>query len=134
MPKAKFGITGGLLGDIPLVIGGEKDDEVLEIGKDAIIPFASQLSSKRGFAATTQMNQSLWVTGGYSSGKLKSTETIQRDGTIIAGPDLPVAACGHAIVDQHDDTYMLIGGHTDGYEVQGHLCLQCKKWKMDQRP
>ena len=108
MPKAKYGINGGLLGDIPLIIGGYGDDEVLEIGKDAIIPFASQLSSKRFFAATTQRNQALWVTGGYSSEKLKSTELIQRDGTIIAGPDLPVAAYCHAIVDQHEDTYMLI--------------------------
>ena len=111
-------LTKGLLGDIPLVIGGNKDDEVLQIGKDAIIPFASNMNSKRKNAATIQKNQSLWITGGYDSfkGKLKSTELIQRDGTIIAGPDLPVAVRNHAIVDQHDDTYMLIGGFTDdGY-------------------
>ncbi len=119
LPEAKWGVTGGLLGDIPLVIGGDDDDddghEVLQIGKDAIIPFASHLNAKRQFAATTQKNQSLWVTGGQDPRPqlLKSTELIQRDGTIIAGPDLPVAAVRHAIVDQHDDTYMLIGGFTD---------------------
>ena len=118
LPQPKSGVTGGLLGDIPLVIGGDDDGhEVLQIGKDAIIPFASHLNgkSRRLFAATTQKNQSLWVTGGEddSSNALKSTELIQRDGTIIAGPDLPVAAAFHAIVDQHDDTYMLIGGWTD---------------------
>ena len=118
LPEPKDGVTGGLLGDIPLVIGGYQDDEVLQIGKDAIIPFASHLNAMRWYAATTQKNQSLWVTGGQEDGqnKLKSTELIQRDGTIIAGPDLPVAAEFHAIVDQHDDTYMLIGGDTDDGE------------------
>ena len=39
LPQPKFGITGGILGDIPLVIGGRGgygDDEVLQVGKDAI--------------------------------------------------------------------------------------------------
>ena len=129
LPKDKSAVTGGLLGDIPLVIGGYRDDELLQIGKDANIPFSSDLNSKRWFAATTQKNQSLWVTGGLSSyKKQKTTELIQRDGTIIAGPDLPVAAAYHAIVDQHDDTYMLIGGHTDFSKATYVYNGQSGKW------
>ena len=62
------------------------------------------------------MKQALWVTGGI--GKLKSTELIQRDGRIIAGPELPVGAEGHAIVEVlPDEQYILIGGDTeDGYD------------------
>ena len=117
LPRPKCGITGGLLGEIPVVIGGDEDDEVLKIGT-AIIPFQSQLSKKRFLAATTPKNQSLWVTGGkdasFKDSKLKSTDIIQRDGTIVVGPELPLALSQHAIVEiQPDETYMLIGGNTD---------------------
>ena len=100
-----------------MVIGGDEDDEVLKIGT-TIIPFQSHLSKKRFLAATTPKNQSLWVTGGkdasFKDSKLKSTDIIQRDGTIVVGPELPLALSQHAIVEiQPDETYMLIGGNTD---------------------
>ena len=55
------------------------------------------------------------MTGGVDS--LKSTEIILRGGSIVAGPDLPVGASCHAIVEVlPDEQYILIGGWTkDGY-------------------
>ena len=112
LPTAKEGVTGGMLGDMPLVIGGnENGDEVLQIDK-VITPFPSHLKEKRESAATTPFKQALWVTGGYK--KIKSTELIQRDGNIIAGPELPVGADCHAIVEVlPDEQYILIGGWTE---------------------
>ena len=108
LPTAKEGVTGGMLGDMPLVIGGRGSDEVLQIDK-VIIPFPSHLKENRGFAATTPFKQALWVTGGVK--KIKSTELIQRDGSIVAGPELPVGAQQHAIVEVlPDEQYILIGG------------------------
>ena len=51
--------------------------------------------------------------GSAGPGHLKSTEVIQRDGTIVAGPDLPVAVAGHTITEtKEDEQYMLIGGYS----------------------
>ena len=88
------------------------------MAKNNISTFNSHLKSKRSGAATTTKGPSLWVTGGYndSDGYLKSTEVIQRDGTIVAGPDLPVAINGHTITElKEDEQYMLIGGHSGQY-------------------
>ena len=104
-----------MLSDIPLVCGGWNNQQCHQIEKDTITTFTSHLKSKRAYAATTPKLQSLWVTGGfnYSDGRLKSTEVIQRDGTIVAGPDLPVALVAHTITEtKEDDQYMLIGGHS----------------------
>ena len=79
-----------------------------------ITPFSNQLKGKRSHAATTPKGQSLWVTGGWNgSAIIKSTEIIQRDGSIIHGPDLPVAVDCHALIEvQEDEPYKLIGGRT----------------------
>ena len=105
-----------MLNDIPLVCGGLDDQQCHQIEKDTITTFTSHLKSKRWFAATTPKLQSLWVTGGFnlSDGSLKSTEVIQRDGTIVAGPDLPVAVDGHSMTEvKKDELYLLIGGRSD---------------------
>ena len=106
LPKEDcYGLTGGMLSDIPLVCGGLDDQQCHQIEKDTITTFTSHLKSKRWHAATTPKLQSLWVTGGFNSsdGWLKSTEVIQRDGTIVAGPDLPLALNGHTITETKED-------------------------------
>ena len=81
---------------------------------------STAISSPRGVMLPPlyTKGQSLWVTGGYndSDGHLKSTEIIQRDGTIVAGPDLPVALQCHTITAiREDEKYMLIGGYSGQY-------------------
>ena len=117
LPNGKCGLTGGMLSDIPLVCGGWDDQQCHQIEKDTITTFTSHLKSKRGYAATTPNLQSLWVTGGFncSDGHLKSTEVIQRDGSIVAGPDLPVAVWCHSMTEvKKDELYLLIGGWSGG--------------------
>ena len=118
LPRGKSGVTGGMLGGIPLICGGydgQVHNECHQMAQNNISTFNSHLKSKRAGAATTTKvpSKSLWVTGGInrSDGYLKSTEVIQRDGTIVAGPDLPVAVNGHTITaTKEDEQYMLIGG------------------------
>ena len=116
LPKGNWGLTGGMLSDIPLVCGGLDDQQCHQIEKDTITTFTSHLKSIREYAATTPKLQSLWVTGGFNSSyeDLKSTEVIQRDGSIVAGPDLPVAVNGHSMTEvKKDELYLLIGGDSD---------------------
>ena len=119
LPRGKGGVTGGMLGGIPLICGGfdgqQVHNECHQMAKNNISTFNSHLKSKRANAATTTKGPALWVTGGYnrSDGYLKSTEVIQRDGTIVAGPDLPVAVQAHTITEtKEDEKYMLIGGYS----------------------
>ena len=121
LPRGKTGVTGGMLGGIPLICGGsygqQTYNECHQMAKNNISTFNSHLKSKRANAATTTKGPSLWVTGGINSsdGFLKSTEVIQRDGTIVAGPDLPVGLQGHTITEtKEDEQYMLIGGYSAG--------------------
>ena len=75
---------------------------------------------KRDFAANTPKLQSLWVTGGYNDSYecLKSTQVIQRDGSIVAGPDLPVAVDCHSMTEvKKDELYLLIGGEDSDGEI-----------------
>ena len=121
LPRKKIAVTGGMLGGIPLICGGydgQYQNECHQMAKNNISTFNSHLKSKRSFAATTTKGPSLWVTGGFNSSErfLKSTEVIQRDGTIVAGPDLPVAVDGHTITEvKEDEKYMLIGGYSGQY-------------------
>ena len=123
LPRGKAAVTGGMLGGIPLICGGfdrqQAYNECHQMAKNNISTFNSHLKSKRADAATTTKGPSLWVTGGYnnSDGYLKSTEVIQRDGTIVAGPDLPVALDSHTITEIKEDEnelYMVIGGRHSG--------------------
>ena len=125
LPRGKSGVTGGMLGGIPLICGGydgqQVHNECHQMAKNNISTFNSHLKSKRAFAATTTKGPSLWVTGGGNSsdGYLKSTEVIQRDGTIVAGPDLPVAVKTHTITEtKEDEQYMLIGGRSGNNQFE----------------
>merc|ERR1712015_252150 len=96
-PAFPLGRSGGMLGGIPLICGGydgqQDHNECHQMAKNNISTFNSHLKSKRAGAATTTKGPSLWVTGGVnnSDGFLKSTEVIQRDGTIVSGPSSQVS-------------------------------------------
>ena len=82
LPRGKSGVTGGMLGGIPLICGGydgqQDHNECHQVAKNNISTFNSHLKSKRAHAATTTKGTSLWVTGGGnpSDGYIKSTEVI----------------------------------------------------------
>ena len=71
LPRGKSAVTGGMLGGIPLIIGGydarqdQSHNECYQMAKNNISTF-SHLQSKRYSAATTTKGPSLWVTGGFN--------------------------------------------------------------------
>ena len=54
------------------------------------------------------INEALWVLGGHG---VNSTEYIYANGTVVAGPNLPVKIVGHCSVTLNDGNVMIIGGH-----------------------
>merc|ERR1719350_498426 len=69
---------------------------------------------KRQYAGAVMHNDRLHVFGGYSgSSRLQTTETINVDGEVSYGPDLPTGVWGHAMTKINDTFSLLSGGSTD---------------------
>ena len=82
--------------------------------------FAS-MNEKRVYTAGVVYNDKLHVFGGYSgSSYLQTSETINLDGTVSDGPDLPEAFRLHAMTSINDTVSLLSGGSTNTniYSVQ----------------
>ena len=82
--------------------------------------FAS-MKEKRGYAAGVVYNKKLHVFGGWNgSSKTQTSETINVDGMVSNGPDLPTAVGWHAMTTINDSVSILSGGSTnaDQYSAQ----------------
>ena len=142
--------TGGLLDGLPVICGGEYDNQIHSIAKDQS-KFLGQLSVKRVRAASVVLsNNTLWVTGGYGpsadeaieideadeptqaddadeADKLKTTEFVTKDGQTSQGPDLPLPVSHHAIVPLNSGAFILIGGR--GNSSGTHFYEEKKGWR-----
>ena len=70
------------------------------------------MKEKRGCAAAVMHNDKLHVFGGYSGSILQTTETINVDGEVSYGPDLPTGVREHAMTKINDTVSLLSGGCT----------------------
>ena len=75
--------------------------------------FLSNMATKRAESASVAINTSLFVTGGHygPSGPMSSTEYIHKNGSVLAGPDLPSSRAGHCMVNLPSGNIMIIGGY-----------------------
>ena len=75
----------------------------------------TSMLEKRGYAAGVVYNKNLHVFGGRSDSGivLKTSETINVDGGISDGPDLPTAVYSHAMTSINDTVSLLSGGSTN---------------------
>ena len=79
------------------------------------------MKEKRETAAAVMHNDKLHVFGGYSgSSNLQTTETINVNGVVSDGPDLPTAVHSHAMTAINDTVSLLSGGSrgTDFFSAQ----------------
>ena len=117
-PLRIFGATGANLNGTPMVCGGASAVHALkscfrftngEWEKFAIMKW------KRLDAAGVVNNKKLHVFGGYNDKKrhLQTSETINIDGEVSDGPDLPTAVYGHSITAINDTVSILAGGMTN---------------------
>ena len=109
LPFDVQGATGGIIGNTVIICGGTfKECYSLTSEKATLV---TSTSVKRFGAVSIVINDNtLWVTGGFSSGyRLTSTEYVTVTGT-MPGPDLPIALSDHAMVEINSTFSMVIGG------------------------
>ena len=115
-PIEIYGAVGANLDDIPVVCGGSfsitKNEKCYRYTKGVWEDFAS-MKEVRLYAAGVMYNKTLHVFGGWDgSSLLKTSETVNVDGEISDGPDLPTAVYSHAMTAINDTVSLLSGGET----------------------
>jgi hypothetical protein len=117
-PVALYGAVGANLGGTPVVCGGygssiKYSEKCFRFKNSGWEEYAS-MKEKRWLAAAVMHNEKLHVFGGHStSSKLQTTETINVDGEVSDGPDLPRTVHGHAMTAINDTVSILSGGVTN---------------------
>ena len=116
--------AGGLLEDTPIICGGYNPDTKRRVRECYALnyttnswEFLANMTVARQDHATVLVGDSLWMTGGEISTKVKSlsslssTEYIYRNGTVIRGPYLPsgIVWSGHCLVNLLDGRVMFLG-------------------------
>ena len=118
-PVDVYTAVGANLGGTPVVCGGYGSsigysEKCFRFINAAWEEFAT-MKDKRRWAAGVMHNDKLHVFGGYSgSSTLQTSETINVDGEVNYGPDLPTAVSYHAVTKINDTVSILSGGNTNG--------------------
>jgi N-acetylneuraminic acid mutarotase len=115
-PVELSGAVGANLGGTPVVCGGygssiKYSEKCFRLKNSGWEEYAS-MKEKRNGAAAVMHNDRLHVFGGYSgSSRLQTTETINVDGEVSYGPDLPTGVDGHAMTKINGTVSLLSGGN-----------------------
>ena len=116
-PVALYSAVGANLGGTPVVCSGkfsEWSNKCYRFRNGTWEIFAI-MKKKRSLAAAVMHNDKLHVFGGWKgSSRAKGTETINVDGEVSYGPDLPTAVSYHAVTKINDTVSILSGGNTNG--------------------
>ena len=74
--------------------------------------FLTKMNSKRDNVAAVEVNNKLFVAGGYNGDdELSSTEFISSEGMVTAGPDLPSPRSSHCMTKLPSGRIVFIGGY-----------------------
>ena len=113
-PVGVDGAVGANLGGTPVVCGGRGFSDLVEKCyrfKNSVWEEFASMKKKRSKAAAVMHNDKLHVFGGVGdSSILQTTETINVDGEVSYGPDLPTGVWKHAIIAINDTVSLLSGG------------------------
>ena len=115
-PVELSGVVGANLGGTPVVCGGYSSgysEKCFKFRNSVWEEYAS-MKEKRYLAAAVMHNDRLHVFGGYSGSGLQTTETINVEGEVSYGPNLPTAVRQHAMTKINGTVSLLSGGWTDG--------------------
>ena len=112
-PKKLQSATGGVFDENLLICGGTwpATKECHIMGKDMTWSKHADMKESRHFAASTVIQDYLWVTGGIGENntRLDTTEKIHLNGTVEPGINLPFAIWGHCMVQHQNEVYILGG-------------------------
>ena len=115
-PVELNGAVGANLGGTPVVCGGHSDSGYKEKCyrfKNSVWEEYASMKERRRWAAAVMHNDKLHVFGGYDGSNLQTTETINVDGVVNDGPDLPTGVFYHAMTKISETVSLLSGGTTD---------------------
>ena len=119
-PVNLYGGVGANLAGTPVICGGilfgylsGYSNKCFRLTNSVWQEYAS-MKEKRAWAAAVIHNDKLHVFGGYSGSNLQTTETINIDGEVSYGPDLPTAVSNHAMTKINGTVSLLSGGTLDG--------------------
>ena len=112
-PVLVYGSVGANLDGTPVVCGGFSENECYRFTNGVWEEFAS-MKKERVYAAGVMHNKKLHVFGGWDgSSVLQTSETINVDGEVSDGPDLPAGVYHHAMTAINDTVSLLSGGCTN---------------------
>ena len=111
--------TGGVLNGSSLLCGGYAHGQSYYRQSSCYIHQKSSnnwrlltnMNSARYHHASAMTNGGLWITGGYSSSKLSSTEFVFSNGSTVNGPNLPSGRYEHCMVTLDNGNIMILGGY-----------------------
>ena len=107
-----YGAVGGNLDGSPVVCGGQYTETCYRLANGVWEEFTS-MKENRQYAAAVMYNKKLHVFGGWdNSFRTKTSETINVDGDVSDGPDLPTGVLRHAMTKISDKVSLLSGGDT----------------------
>ena len=117
------GAVGANLGGTPVICGGWGSlgpSKKCYRFKNSVWGEYASMKEKRGYAAAVMHNDKLHVFGGSLVYNSQTTETINVEGEVSYGPDLPTAVRYHAMTKINGTVSLLSGGRTnkDSYSAK----------------
>ena len=121
-PLDPYSAVGANLDGTPVVCGGgvgssNYSEKCFRLKNSVWEEFVS-MKDQRGKAAAVVHNDKLHVFGGYNGSYLQTSETINLDGEVSYGPNLPTAVNAHAMTKINDTVSLLTGGWTNTNSAQ----------------
>ena len=92
-------------------IGSKISNKCYKLVQNEWKEFAN-LKQKRGYAAGIVFEDHFHIFGGYGGSRLKSTEIVRANGSVIDGPNMPTELSGHAITNFNQSSSIISGGAT----------------------
>ena len=118
-PVEIHGAVGVNFDGIPVVCGGRTHEGPNTYSQkcyrftNGVWEEITSMKEKRGFAVGVMYNEKLHVFGGYGASRSQTSETINLDGEVTDGTDLPTAVSIHAMTSINDTVSLISGGRTN---------------------
>ena len=134
-PLQTTGAFGALLGNYPIVCGGDGDDggnKCYKLDESKQFTEFATMTILRKDAGIILHENGVWMTGGrdeIGTELTATTEFILASGISVPGPDLPHPLTSHAMAKVNLSTSMIIGGYY--YDNSSTLMKLDKSWYFD---
>ena len=136
------GAVGTLLGDYPVICGGDTGgwvtNKCYKLNEAKQYTEFATMQKPRDYAGIIPHENKVWITGGENEKhqRIKTTEFILASGISTPGPDLPIALFVHAMSKLNLSTSMIIGGFynsnsSEYYDDRSDRIPSDKTWYFD---